>query len=1284
MRFRDWVGVWVLVVGLLLTAGTALAQVNTVDLSGTVLDPQGAAVPGARVSVKNLATGITRSTETDPNGAYRFVQLPPGRYELSVEAKGFAKLVAPDLVLTIGQSATYNPSVTLPTGAETIHVEDNATELIETQRTAVAETVDSRRITNLPINGRNYINFTLLIPQAQRDSAPSIGAAPTSGINFGGQRARSNQVSVDGADAGDNSVNGIRATVSQEAVQEFQLIISNYMPEFGRATGGVVNIVTKGGSNVTHGNVFGYLRHRSIQARNPFSVEVDPSTGVQTAVKQGYTRVQAGVTLGGPIQKDKTFYFLAYETSRRQESGFTNIGRNNFNLIPCTTPAVGGGAVSLLVTQTQCAFVNNPAVLTAPAVGGVTGGQRAAQLFILAGSGSSVALTGIDPGLAATALFGLPTAPGARFVNPIDCAPGGCTAANLVPLPASFKTLRSVIGNFPISEGTSVWSARFDHQWNDRQNTFVRASISPSLVSGIQVNAQNQNFGQNAGTRTSLQQTRDLAIVGQHVTSVTGAVFNEARFQFARRGVHYGFSELPGGGDVGVDMLGFAHFGREPFSTVDRIERRFQWTDNVTWLWGKHSIKIGGDANLIQLRSKKEQIFELNFGGLYRFGGLTPTQLQLPSSVGGVATPGLIAPQAYGLGAPQFLIQGIGNSNRPFSNKAFAWFLQDSWRISPRFTLNYGVRYDVELIPIFTPATALNQAAEPALHIVEGIPVDRNNWAPRVAIAWDPRGKGSTIIRAGYGIFYDHPLLAVAFNSTTAEGALSTQLIVGGGTATRTPFTVATSTLLNAGSTFQGVLTQGTLPGGFSLGYLASQQRFDPKLATSLFANQNNYSVGVPIGAPPFTLHVAGDFKYGYAQQGNLTVEQKLWKEYKVSVSYTYTHALKLNRPRNVTPPNAALLVNNFRNALVSGLTPSSPFTVAAPAANRAATAATCGVTVIAANVLGQLSGCPGPLAPLNGQFLGTAAIFNQFRPSGPNPSFAGFFPAGYGTPTIVGSQVFFAGLAGYPTGITGIRVPFGDVVQQESSGNSVYHGLTVSVSKRFSRHFEFLSGYTWSHAIDDSTDLQTLLAPQDNNLPHLERGNSSFDQRHRWVSSAVFESPWNRKDGGASVLLADWIVAPIIEVASGRPFAVFTGTDFNLDQGSSTDRPSVTATAVPGITATSPFIENVIFRLPNVCAVDIPGLTDVSGVGCRGNLGRNPFTRPGFATVDLRISRKFYFTERWNLEFIGDMFNLMNRFNVADVSVLCDPSDPAGCRAGEPTAANDPRQFQFALKINW
>jgi hypothetical protein len=1270
---------------MLLCAGLAAAQINTVQISGTVLDPQGAAVAGAQITVTNLATGATATFTSDASGHYVIVGLPPGHYSLIVEAKNFAKLVNPDVTLTLGIPAVFNPQLKLASGAQSVTVTAQPA-LVQTERSDVSQTVTQVQIDNLPINGRNYINFALLDSQANRDSAPSIGAAPTSGLNFGGQRARSNDVSVDGADAVDNSVNGVRATVSQEAVQEFQILTSNYMPEFGRATGAVINIVTKSGSNQTHGDIFGYLRHSSLQARNPFSVQVNPLTGAATAVKQPFTRVQTGMTIGGPIQRDKTFYFFSYETTRRQETGFTDIGSAStgtgpFGFVPASIDCF---PTPLLMTPTQGAFYG-PAVAGATA-GGTNCSNSAAQGLLFA--------AGITGAASATAMFGNSGAAGAptTFPLPIDCnpaIPGNCGAANVVSLPASYVPLTSLIGNYPIKEGTSLWSLRLDHIWNTKNTTFVRANVSPSLVTGIQVNAQNQNFGENSASRTSLQQTRDLAIVGQHTTSFRSNLLNEFRYQFARRGLHYGFSQAPGGSNVAVNITGFAFFGREPFSTVDRIEKRNQFTDDLTWVKGNHTFKFGEDTNYIQLGTSKPEIFELNFGGLFDFGALSPNPL-------GSGLPAFNAVQAYGLGLPGDYIQGIGNSNRTFSVPSLGTFAQDSWRILPRFTLNYGVRYDIEWDPTFAAGTPLNAGAEKALNVVQGIPLSSKNIAPRLGFAWDPTGSGKTAIRGSYGIFYDHPLLAIAFDSNTADGALSSQLVSGGGLPTRCAITTPVCPTgtpgfegLNGGSIFQGVLNTGGVPG---ITYLANQQRFDP-LNSPFFNNQNFIAAGLPVSILPFTLPTAGNFVYGRAQQGNLTIEREIAGDWKIDISYSYTHGTHLNRPRNINTSNPTLLMANFANALASGLTFSSPLTVAAPNASFAAGATTCGVNVVAAGVLSQLANCPGPLASLDGQPLGTPAVFNFFRPSGPNPSFAtASAPPDTPCSTAIGGLQTLAGLAPYPTGTPGLCVPWSDVLQQESSGNSIYNGLTVSVTKRFSHHMQLFTNWTWSHAIDDSTDLQTLLAPQDNNLPQLERGNSSFDQRHRWVTSAVFESPYRSGGSWYKALLANSTFSPIIEVSSGRPYTVLTGTDFNLDFGAETDRPSVfPAGSAPAGAVTSPFIPGYAFTTPTAhCPVLSPaqsGILSAAGVGflgCVGNMGRNAFVRPGYFSLDMQLSRQFNINERWNLEVIGEGFNMLNRFNAADVNPLCDPTSGSCSTTGEPTAALDQRQFQFALKLHF
>src|SRR5204862_3845713 len=256
------------------------------------------------------------------------------------------------LNLTVGQTAEL--PVSMKVAAATAEVTVNAgTELIETQQTSASTTVTQLRIDNLPTNGRNYINNVLTNSQTARDDAPSIGAAPTSGLNMSGQRARANLVNVDGADAVDNSTNGIRSTVSQEAVQEFQIQTNGYAAEYGRASGGVVNIITRSGTNDMHGSVFGYLRNRNFQAVNPFSTVSNPA----------YTRVQAGTAFGGPIIKDKTFYYFSYEGTWRQETGFSSIGADNFQLVPFDASAYFGappGTFPIQATAQQAAFLASP------------------------------------------------------------------------------------------------------------------------------------------------------------------------------------------------------------------------------------------------------------------------------------------------------------------------------------------------------------------------------------------------------------------------------------------------------------------------------------------------------------------------------------------------------------------------------------------------------------------------------------------------------------------------------------------------------------------------------------------------------------------------------------------------------------------------------------------------------------------------------------------------------------------------------------------------------------
>ena len=247
------------------------AQSNAADLQGTVTDATGAVVNGATVTARNPGTNVSRNATTNDEGYYRIINLPPGDYEITVEAANFKKAVRQNVTVTVGQTAQFN--VTLEPGeiTEVVTVSDATAQIVETNKTAVATTIEEQQINNLPINERNYINFATLSSPVSRDNGRPIGPAPTTGLNFGGQRGRSNLVQVDGADNTDNSVNASKSTVSQEAVQEFQVVINSFAPEFGRSAGGVVNVVTKSGTKDLHGNIFGFLRHRSFQARNAFA-----------------------------------------------------------------------------------------------------------------------------------------------------------------------------------------------------------------------------------------------------------------------------------------------------------------------------------------------------------------------------------------------------------------------------------------------------------------------------------------------------------------------------------------------------------------------------------------------------------------------------------------------------------------------------------------------------------------------------------------------------------------------------------------------------------------------------------------------------------------------------------------------------------------------------------------------------------------------------------------------------------------------------------------------------
>jgi hypothetical protein len=1242
----------------------------TGDLHVTVKDPRGNLVANAKITVRDAAKGLERTATGDGQGGYSAQLLPPGTYTVTIDAPGFSGMLSTGVVITVGGLVELPVMLAVATGKEVVEVSAQA-ELVETSRSSTTNTIGQKRIDNLPINGRNYINFTLTDSQVTRDNAPNTGAAPTSGLNMSGQRARSNLVNVDGADATDNSVNGVRSTVSQEAVQEFQIITNSYAAEYGRASGGVVNIITRSGSNDFHGDVFGYLRNRNFQAVNPFSTVPNPA----------YTRVQAGAAFGGTLKKDKTFYYFAYEITRRHETGFSDIGQGNFGLTPFDASAFFGapaGSVNLQLTPDQINFLANPAVQATVASNAQYAGE-VAQYLGLAGLSSGMAVNGAWPvGLTG----GIPGVAG----FPTTCAAPPCF------VPASYQTLASQIGNFPVFEGTSVYSLRIDHNISNSNRLMLRGNVSPSTTTGIEVGGQDQPFGQNAYSRTSQQTFRDVAGTLQDTWTLGANKVNEFRFQYARRGLSYFYNTaIPGGSDPAVNIPGFAYFGREPYSYIQRTEQRYQFTDNFSWSIGRHQTRFGIDVNYLPIKA----IFTVNYGGVYDFGPISASTFGFINPAPGVLPDfsALSSVQAYGAGLPQDFIQGIGSPSDSFHNVPIGAFWQDSWRISPTVTLNYGLRYDVEIAPSFKPPTPLALAGYKFLGLQKGIQTDTNNIQPRIGLAWDPKGDGKTVVRASYGMFYDHPLLGLYFLGDASDGSTSGQLAFAGGTPCNAASTPYSPGNLNAASIFTGTLSNANCMPVSQLNYEPNQQQFESvfpvgESSQSLFLQQQYLTnapapfspAAFPLAFQPFGYPQSKNFVYAYAQQANLGIEHDFGGGFALNVAYNFNGGRHLNRPINANTVRGDLLTANWQAAY------SDPNSNATAGPLQVGTgAAPCGIN------------------PNNGLPWVSAALTNFFRPGGINPSIANFVTAvGAGScvtgvlPAVMGylqaigySTAGFNGSCNYGT-FTGC-IPFGDMDANYSNGSSIYHGLTINLRKRFTSHYEFLASYTWSHAIDDSTDLQSTTTPQDSYFPAADRSTSLFDQRHRLVVSAVYQSGKVAGSGFAGKFFSDWTVAPILEVASGRPFNIITSGDDNFQLSSLTGRPNVVASGTPTngcgyATFPSQYSQTGFFQEGCYAAFTPSSPTTavfpfVTLQALDGNLGRNAGVQPWVVFDDMRVAKRIYFSERFNMDLIVDMFNVANKMNVAAVSPLCSGSL---CNAGQATSAYDPRQFQFAMKVNW
>ena len=630
-----------LVTGIWLLSNTAFAQapVGGAALNGTITDPTGAAISGAKVTATSTNTGFTRTTATTDAGLFNFPDLPVGTYDLTVEQSGFKSVKRSGIALAVGAVATLDIPMELGATQETVSVSAEVP-VVETTRSQTSTVVNTQAVADLPINGRNFLDFTVLTPGVTRDPTR------TGDLSFGGERGTSNSLLVDGSDANNlffGQSEGRAGTgrspysFSQDAVEEFQVNTNGYSAEVGRAGGGVINVITKSGTNDFHGTAFEFFRDKALNANS----WENNRRGIP---RRAYHFNQFGGNFGGPIVKNKLFFFFDYDGQRN------------------TTP--------------------NPVFFTVPVPSDPLSQQGAQMLQ--------------------------------KYLTPYSNA----------------------LNN-------DVYLGKVD--WNLTSNQRVSVRYNANRFVG-------QNF-ENSGPSSAAEHTGNSNvttdnIAASHTIALGGLSVLESRFIFTR-------DDEPGlanstAPEAFVRQNGATELaiGRNDFSPRYTNVKSYQWTESFSHIMGRHTLKFGLDMDFQQIGN----YFPGNFSGSYVFNSLADFAADKPFSF----------TQAFA---------GTGTAG-PLSNpnvSEYSFYAQDSWRVTDRLTLNYGLRYD-----LFDYAQPSVHNPDPGLAAMgldtARIPLDSNNLGPRFGFAYRLDDSGKTAIRGGYGIYYGRTPTILTGTAITQNG----------------------------------------------------------------------------------------------------------------------------------------------------------------------------------------------------------------------------------------------------------------------------------------------------------------------------------------------------------------------------------------------------------------------------------------------------------------------------------------------------------------------------------